>query len=55
MSGISCGKDSKRYKSIPKATKGAFTIANASLYSNASQSSKAIKVCKKFASPSRFS
>ena len=33
-----CGKDSKRYnKSFAKARKGVFTIANVSIYSNASQ------------------
>ena len=49
---ISCGKDSKQYqKSIAKASKDVFTIASASVYSNASRYSGDIKVCKKFASP----
>ena len=47
MSYISCGKDSRRYhKSFIKASKDFFTIANASVYSNASQYSGAIKACK---------
>ena len=49
----SCVKDSKRYcKSLTKASKGVFTIANASVYSNASQyrAFGAIIACKKFAS-----
>ena len=45
-----CGKDSRRYhKSFAKAFKGVFTIANVSVYSNASQYSGAIRACKKFA------
>ena len=35
-----------------KERKGVFTIANASVYSNASQYSGAIRACKKFASTS---
>ena len=41
---ISCGQNSRRYqKSFAKASEGVFTIANASVYSNASQYSGAIK------------
>ena len=47
---IFCGKDSKRYhKSFIKASKVVFTMANASIYSNVSKYSRAIKACKKFA------
>ena len=47
MSYISCGKDSKRYhKSFAKASKSVFTIANASIYSNAFQHSGAIKLVR---------
>ena len=48
----SCGKGSKIYhKSFAKTGKVVFTIANGSVYSNASQYSGAIKACKKCASP----
>ena len=48
----SCGKGSKIYhRSFAKTSKVAFTIANGSVYSNASQYSGAINACKKFASP----
>ena len=47
-----CGKYSKRYhKSFSKASNEAFTIANISVCSNASQYSGAMKVSKKFDSP----
>ena len=51
MSCISCVKDSKKYnKSISKASTSVFTVANASVYFNASQYSGAIRACKKFSS-----
>ena len=49
MSYISFGI--KRYhKSFAKASEDVFSIANTSIYSNASQYYGAIKACKKFAS-----
>ena len=45
-------KDTKRYhKSLAKSSKGVFTIANASIYSNSARYSGAVKTCKKFVSP----
>ena len=47
ISGVSCGKDSKRYhKSFPKASEADFTVANASHFI-----SMLPNICKKFASP----
>ena len=49
--GLSCGKESETYhKSLAKACKGVFTIANTSVYSNVSQYFGAIMTCEKFVS-----
>ena len=49
-SSIPCDKGSKdNYKPITKASKSVFTIANASIYSNTSKYSGAVKACKKCA------